>query len=46
MAMWRERERAREESKKGESLKKARGARSPFYSGLGYQITGERHTWL
>jgi hypothetical protein len=57
MAMWREggkreRERAREESKKGESLKREEGPSSPFYSGLGWAILllpgncGEEHTWL
>ena len=35
----REREKAREESKKGESLESEEGPSSPFYSGLGYQIT-------
>jgi hypothetical protein len=47
MAMWREgegrvRRRARDESKKGKSLKRVRGASNLFYSRLGYQETMER----
>ena len=57
MAMWREegrereRRRAREESKKGESLKRAsRGQADPFIVGWAILLLpgnyGEEHTWL
>jgi hypothetical protein len=37
-----ERRRARDESKKGESLECKEGPSSPFCSGLGYQVTVRR----
>jgi hypothetical protein len=50
MTMWggrRERRRAREESKKGESLKRVRrGQVAPFIVGWAISNCGEAHTWL